>query len=260
MWDIGYPVVVGIDEVGRGAWAGPLSVGAAVLPRDRRLNGIRDSKMLTEGDRERLFDRVGAWCATWGVGHATQVECDELGMAAAQRLAAQPGHRPAGRRARRGDRRRELGLRLAARTSRRAGDQGRRLLSRRRRRQHPRQGQPRPVDACPGRALPGVGVRQQQGLPVPDPPRRPAGVGAVGDPPSLVGVHGPLRAVDRHPAVPPAWPRSAAVAVRRVRRGGDLWSGADAVDVEGVGEVGDQVARRLDADGQPHEVVGNLQW
>ena len=88
LWQLGYPVVVGIDEVGRGAWAGPLSVGAAVLPRDRRLNGIRDSKMLTEGDRERLFDRVASWCATWGVGHATQVECDELGMAAAQRLAA----------------------------------------------------------------------------------------------------------------------------------------------------------------------------
>ena len=88
LWDSGYPIVVGIDEVGRGAWAGPLSVGAAVLPRDRRLNGIRDSKMLTEGDRERLFDRVASWCETWGVGHATQVECDELGMAAAQRLAA----------------------------------------------------------------------------------------------------------------------------------------------------------------------------
>jgi ribonuclease HII len=87
LWELGYPVVVGIDEVGRGAWAGPLTVGAAILPRERRLNGIRDSKMLTEGDRERLFDRVGAWCATWGVGHATQVECDELGMAAAQRLA-----------------------------------------------------------------------------------------------------------------------------------------------------------------------------
>jgi ribonuclease HII len=87
LWDRGYPVVVGIDEVGRGAWAGPLTVGAAVLPPDRRLNGIRDSKMLTESDRERLFDRVGAWCATWGVGHATQAECDELGMAAAQRLA-----------------------------------------------------------------------------------------------------------------------------------------------------------------------------
>jgi ribonuclease HII len=88
LWLRGYPIVVGIDEVGRGAWAGPLTVGAAVLPPDKRLNGIRDSKMLTEVDRERLFQRVGAWCATWGVGHASQVECDELGMAAAQRLAA----------------------------------------------------------------------------------------------------------------------------------------------------------------------------
>ena len=87
MWERGHDVVVGIDEVGRGAWAGPLTVGAAVLPRERRLNGIRDSKMLTERDRERLFGRVAGWCEAWGVGHASQAECDELGMADAQRLA-----------------------------------------------------------------------------------------------------------------------------------------------------------------------------
>lgn len=87
LWDSGFERVVGIDEVGRGAWAGPLTVGAAVAPRDRRLNGIRDSKMLTEADRERLFDRIAEWCESWAVGHASQVECDELGMAAAQRLA-----------------------------------------------------------------------------------------------------------------------------------------------------------------------------
>lgn len=81
-------MVVGIDEVGRGAWAGPLMVGAAVLPRDRRVNGVRDSKMLTEAGREFLFDRIAAWCTTWAVGSASQEECDELGMAAAQRLAA----------------------------------------------------------------------------------------------------------------------------------------------------------------------------
>jgi len=87
LWELGHDVVVGVDEVGRGAWAGPLSVGAAVLPRDRRVNGVRDSKMLTERERERLFDRVGQWCQAWGVGHASQAECDELGMAEAQRLA-----------------------------------------------------------------------------------------------------------------------------------------------------------------------------
>jgi ribonuclease HII len=88
LWADGHEVVVGVDEVGRGAWAGPLAVGAAVLPRDRRVNKVRDSKMLTEEERERLFDRVGSWCVAWAVGIATQPECDELGMADAQRLAA----------------------------------------------------------------------------------------------------------------------------------------------------------------------------
>jgi ribonuclease HII len=44
---------------------------------------------LTEKEREKLFDRVGSWCVAWGVGSASQVECDELGMSVAQRLAAQ---------------------------------------------------------------------------------------------------------------------------------------------------------------------------
>jgi ribonuclease HII len=88
LWAAGHEVVVGMDEVGRGAWAGPLSVGAAVVPRDRRVYKIRDSKMLTEREREALFDRVADWCVAWSVGHASQPECDELGMSAAQRLAA----------------------------------------------------------------------------------------------------------------------------------------------------------------------------
>jgi ribonuclease HII len=79
---------VGVDEVGRGSWAGPLTVGAAVVPTDRRVYKIRDSKVLTEDEREALFDRIAGWCATWAVGHATPQECDELGMSEAQRLAA----------------------------------------------------------------------------------------------------------------------------------------------------------------------------
>ena len=77
-----------MDEVGRGSWAGPLVVGAAVVPRVRRVNGVRDSKLLTERERERIFDRLAAWCSSWAVGAASHVECDELGMADAQRLAA----------------------------------------------------------------------------------------------------------------------------------------------------------------------------
>jgi ribonuclease HII len=88
LWDAGVEVVVGVDEVGRGAWAGPLSVGVAVVPRDRRVYKIRDSKMLTEAEREAMFERVASWCETWAVGHATHTECDELGMSEAQRLAA----------------------------------------------------------------------------------------------------------------------------------------------------------------------------
>jgi ribonuclease HII len=88
LWADGHEVVVGVDEVGRGAWAGPISVGAAVLPRHRRVYRVRDSKALTEGERERLFDRIAGWCDAWAVGHASQQECDGLGMSAAQKLAA----------------------------------------------------------------------------------------------------------------------------------------------------------------------------
>ncbi|MFN2503035.1 MAG: ribonuclease HII [Acidimicrobiales bacterium] len=89
LWDEGCEVVVGVDEVGRGSWAGPISVGAAVLPRDRRIYKVRDSKMLTEPEREHLFNRLAGWCSAWAVGHASQEECDQLGMTAAQKLAAQ---------------------------------------------------------------------------------------------------------------------------------------------------------------------------
>ena len=88
LWANGHRVVVGVDEVGRGAWAGPLTVGAAVLSPGRRVYGVRDSKMLTEARREQLFDRLAEWCDAWAVGHASPEECDRLGMSAAQRLAA----------------------------------------------------------------------------------------------------------------------------------------------------------------------------
>ena len=87
-WDRGRECVAGVDEVGRGSWAGPLTVGAVVIPRDRRIYKVRDSKMLNEAERESLYGRVTEWCEAWAVGHASEVECDELGMSAAQKLAA----------------------------------------------------------------------------------------------------------------------------------------------------------------------------
>lgn len=88
LWASGADVIAGIDEVGRGSWAGPLTVGIAVIPQNRRVYGIRDSKMLSEKERERLYRRVVDWCEAWSVGHASPEECDRLGMSAAQRLAA----------------------------------------------------------------------------------------------------------------------------------------------------------------------------
>ena len=87
LWEAGYQIVAGVDEVGKGAWAGPLTVGAAVVPRDRRIYKVRDSKLLTESEREAMFDRIADWCEAWAVGHASSAECDELGMSDAQRLA-----------------------------------------------------------------------------------------------------------------------------------------------------------------------------
>ena len=88
LWAQGHEFVVGMDEVGRGAWAGPLAIGACVLPNDRRVNGVRDSKMLSERERERLFDRLASWCVSWSVGMVSHEECDAIGMSAAQKLAA----------------------------------------------------------------------------------------------------------------------------------------------------------------------------
>ncbi len=88
LWDAGVDIVAGMDEVGKGAWAGPLTVGAAIVPKDRRIYKVRDSKLLTETEREAMFDRIADWCDAWSVGHASHRECDELGMSAAQKLAA----------------------------------------------------------------------------------------------------------------------------------------------------------------------------
>jgi ribonuclease HII len=89
LWAAGHRLVAGVDEVGRGAWAGPLTVGVVVLgqPPCRTPAGLRDSKQLIEEVRERLFDPLARWCTAWAVGHAGPEECDSLGMTASLRLA-----------------------------------------------------------------------------------------------------------------------------------------------------------------------------
>ncbi len=85
-WAAGERVVVGVDEVGRGAWAGPVTV-AAVVPAPEHLKGVRDSKVLTRDEREVASSAVRGWAVAIGVGHASHEECDALGMTAALRAA-----------------------------------------------------------------------------------------------------------------------------------------------------------------------------
>lgn len=81
--------LAGVDEVGRGALAGPVSVGIAVvdLRTQKPLSGVRDSKLLSPAERERLEPLVRRWSVASAVGHASAHEIDAIGIIAALRLA-----------------------------------------------------------------------------------------------------------------------------------------------------------------------------
>jgi ribonuclease HII len=79
--------VAGLDEVGRGAWAGPLTVGAVVLDPDDLPVGLRDSKRLSPA-RRRAFAEVLSDRAEVAIGEVEVSELDRVGLAAALRLAA----------------------------------------------------------------------------------------------------------------------------------------------------------------------------
>ena len=85
----GHQILAGCDEVGRGALAGPVSVGlvAVDLATVRSLKGVRDSKLLSVADRNALVPKIKKWALAWGVGHASAAEIDLHGLTAALRLA-----------------------------------------------------------------------------------------------------------------------------------------------------------------------------
>jgi ribonuclease HII len=84
----GARIVAGIDEVGRGAWAGPVTVCAAITGLRRPPAGLTDSKLITPKRREELAGLLENWVTAHALGHASPEEIDELGMTAALRLAA----------------------------------------------------------------------------------------------------------------------------------------------------------------------------
>jgi ribonuclease HII len=88
----GYTVIAGLDEAGRGAWAGPVFAGAVILPLGRAdliqaLDGVRDSKLVSPGRREKLFPRIWEIATAAGVGSASHAEIDQYGIVPATRLA-----------------------------------------------------------------------------------------------------------------------------------------------------------------------------
>lgn len=89
-----YKHIAGLDEAGRGALAGPVSVGAVILPHGDKtllsstLSGARDSKQMTPPQRERLAIQIKDIALAWAVGFATPLEIDMQGIVRATRLAA----------------------------------------------------------------------------------------------------------------------------------------------------------------------------
>jgi ribonuclease HII len=92
LW-IHFKRIAGLDEAGRGALAGPVAVGAVILPEDepllfQALAGVRDSKQMTPLGRERLAPRIREVAIAWGVAFASAEEIDSLGIVRATRTAA----------------------------------------------------------------------------------------------------------------------------------------------------------------------------
>lgn len=81
-------IVAGVDEVGRGAWAGPVSVCAVVTDLSEPPAGLTDSKQISAAKRAGLVSEIEGWAAGYAHGEASHTEIDELGMTEALRRAA----------------------------------------------------------------------------------------------------------------------------------------------------------------------------
>lgn len=88
LFENGAELIAGVDEVGVGAWAGPVAVGAVVLDPDHRIYKVRDSKLVDPARREWLAERVRDRCLGWGIGLSWPGEIDEFGLSEALRRAA----------------------------------------------------------------------------------------------------------------------------------------------------------------------------
>lgn len=91
LWEEQVHLVAGLDEAGRGAWAGPVSAAAVILPPTSpffpEFSKIRDSKQLSPGQRYALVPIIKQMALSWGIGFASSIEIDEMGILPATKLA-----------------------------------------------------------------------------------------------------------------------------------------------------------------------------
>lgn len=79
-YDKGVKYVAGIDEAGRGPLAGPVVVASVILPQDSMIEGINDSKKISESKREKLYEIITKEAISYGVGIIYQEEIDEINI------------------------------------------------------------------------------------------------------------------------------------------------------------------------------------
>lgn len=83
----GFEIIAGVDEAGRGPLAGPVCAAACILPFGTEIDGLNDSKKLTEKQRERLYPVICEKAVSWAVGFASPEEIDEVNILNATYLA-----------------------------------------------------------------------------------------------------------------------------------------------------------------------------
>lgn len=86
-YEIGYKYIAGIDEAGRGPLAGPVVAAAVILPQNCLIEGVNDSKKLSEKKREKLYDDITQNAIAWGVGIVDNNVIDEINILNATRRA-----------------------------------------------------------------------------------------------------------------------------------------------------------------------------
>lgn len=87
LWIDGYKSIAGVDEVGRGCLFGDVVAAAVILPPDLVIDGVNDSKKLSEKKRDQLYDVILQQCVAWSVAHVNADTIDRINIKQASRLA-----------------------------------------------------------------------------------------------------------------------------------------------------------------------------